>query len=212
MSLEGIVVGLLALVIGLGWAFYGLKVFTILLPLWAFFFGLLSGADWAQSVFGDGLFASVLSWGIGVVLGLVLAVISYLWYYAAIVIAGGAVGYALGLGFMDWLAPSAEVLGIVIGLVVGAVFAAGTFLLGVPVWLVIWFSAISGAAAAVNGVLIFLGRIHLADLHGGLMSGLLTDSVIGVIAWIVVAVAAGLWQTRDVGRTIVAIERSNYRY
>ncbi len=212
MSIEGIIVGLLALAVGLGWAFYGLKVFTILLPVWAFFFGLLSGADWAQSVFGDGLFASVLSWGIGLVLGLVLAVISYLWYYAAITIAGGAVGYALGLGFMDWLAPNAEVLGIVIGLVVGAVFAAGTFLLGVPVWLVIWFSAISGAAAAVNGVLIFLGRIHLADLHGGLMSGLLTDSFIGVAAWIVVAVVAGLWQTRDVGRSIVAIDRTAYRY
>jgi len=212
MSIEGIIVGLLALVIGLGWAFYGLKVFTILLPLWAFFFGLLSGAGWAQSVFGDGLFASVLSWGIGIVLGLVLAVISYLWYYAAITIAGGAVGYALGLGFVDWLAPNAQFIAIVAGLIVGAVFAAGTFLLGVPIWLVIWFSAISGAAAAINGILIMLGRIHLEDLHGGLMSGLLKDSFIGVVAWIVVAVAAGLWQTRDVGRSIVSIERANYRY
>ena len=46
MTIEGIVVGLLAIAIGLAWAFYGLKLFTILLPIWAFFFGLVAGAQW----------------------------------------------------------------------------------------------------------------------------------------------------------------------
>lgn len=41
MSIEGILVGLLAIAIGAAWAFYGLKLFTILLPIWAFFFGSL---------------------------------------------------------------------------------------------------------------------------------------------------------------------------
>ena len=102
MSLEGIIVGLLAIVIGLAWAFYGLKLFTILLPIWAFFFGLLAGAQWGQDIFGQGFFATVLSWGIGLVFGIVLAAISYFWYYAAIVILGGAVGYALGVGFFEY--------------------------------------------------------------------------------------------------------------
>ena len=53
MSIEGIIVGLLAIVIGLAWAFYGLKLFTILLPIWAFFFGLVAGAQWGQDVFGQ---------------------------------------------------------------------------------------------------------------------------------------------------------------
>ena len=96
MSLEGIIIGLLAIGIGLAWAFYGLKLFTILLPLWAFFFGLVAGAQWGVDIFGEGFFATVLSWGIGLVFGIVLAAISFFWYYAAIVILGGAVGYALG--------------------------------------------------------------------------------------------------------------------
>ena len=212
MSIEGIILGLLALAVGLAWAFYGLKVFTILLPVWAFFFGLLTGAQWAQDLFGEGLFSTVLSWGIGLVFGIVLAVISYLWYYAAVTIAGGALGYMLGVGFMDWLGIDAQVLGLIVGLVVGAVFAAATFLLGVPIWLIIWFSAISGSAAAVNGVLIFLGRIKVDDLSSGVVNGLLTDSFIGVALWVVLAVVAGLWQTRDIGRSIVAIDRSAYRY
>ena len=102
MSIEGILVGLLAIVIGAAWAFYGLKLFTILLPIWAFFFGLVMGAQWAADVFGQGFFSSVLSWGIGLVFGLVLAAISYFWYYAAIVILAGAVGYSLGVGFFEY--------------------------------------------------------------------------------------------------------------
>ncbi len=43
-------------------------------------------------------------------------------------------------------------------------------------------------------------------------NGLLTDSFIGVALWVVLAVVAGLWQTRDIGRSIVAIDRSAYRY
>ena len=53
MSLEGILIGLLAIGVGLAWAFYGLKLFVILLPIWAFFFGLVTGAQWA-GVFGKG--------------------------------------------------------------------------------------------------------------------------------------------------------------
>lgn len=212
MSLEGIVVGLLALAVGLGWAFYGLKLFTILLPIWAFFFGLTSGAQWSQDIFGQGFLSTVLSWGIGLVFGAVLAVISYLWYYAAVTIAGGALGYILGVGFMDWLGIDAAILGIVVGLIVGAVFAAATFLLGVPAWLIIIFSGISGAAAAVNGVLILFGRIKVEDVSSGIVNGLLTDTTIGVIAWVVLAAVAIFWQTRDVGRTVMTIERTNYRY
>jgi hypothetical protein len=44
VSIEQIIVGLLAIGIGLAWAFHGSKLFTILLPLWAFFFGFVLGA------------------------------------------------------------------------------------------------------------------------------------------------------------------------
>jgi hypothetical protein len=212
MSIEGILVGLLAIAVGLGWAFYGLKIFTILLPIWAFFFGLTTGAQWSQEIFGQGFFSTVLSWGIGLVFGVVLAAVCYLWYYAAVTIVGGAIGYAIGVGFMNWLGIDAHILGLIVGLIVGAVFAAATFLLGVPAWLIIIFSGISGAAAAVNGVLILLGRIQLQNLDHGIVGGLLTDTAIGVVAWIVVAAAAIYWQMRDVGTTITTIERTNYRY
>jgi hypothetical protein len=213
MSLESIIIGLLAIGIGLAWAFYGLKLFTILLPLWAFFFGLIAGAQWGQDVFGQsGIFTTVLSWGIGLVFGVVLAAIAFFWYYAAIVILGGAVGYALGIGFFEWLGLGTGFIAIVIALIVGAIFAVGTFVLGVPVVLVMVFSAFSGAAAVVNGVLIFLGQIKLDTLDSGIFGSLLTNGVVGIVAFLVLGAAALYWQIRDVAGSIQSIDRSAYRY
>ena len=60
-----------------------------------------------------------------------------------------------------------------VGLVLGAIFAIGTFLLGVPIVLVMVFSAFSGAAAVVNGVLILLGQIKLDTISDGIFGSLL---------------------------------------
>jgi hypothetical protein len=212
MTIEGIIIGLLAIGIGLAWAFYGLKLFTILLPLWAFFFGLLAGAQWGTDVFGEGFFATVLSWGIGVIFGIVLAAISFFWYYAAIVILGGAVGYALGVGFFEYFGMGDGVLVVIIGLILGAIFAIGTFLLGVPVLLVMAFSAFSGAAAVVNGALILIGRIKLDTLNDGIFGSLFAEGLIGTVAFLVLGAVALYWQIRDVGQTITTVDRSAYRY
>jgi len=213
MSLESIVIGLLAIGIGLAWAFYGLKLFTILLPIWAFFFGLVAGAQWGQDVFGQtGIFTTVLSWGIGLIFGLVLAAIAFFWYYAAIVILGGAVGYALGIGFFEWLNLGTGIIAVIIALIVGAIFAVGTFVLGVPVILVMVFSAFSGAAAVVNGVLILLGTIKLDTLDTGIFGSLLTNGVVGIVAFLVLGAVALYWQIRDVGTSIQSIDRTAYRY
>jgi len=212
MSLEGIIVGLLAIGIGAAWATYGLRLFTILLPLWAFFFGLVAGAQWGQDVFGQGFFATTLSWGIGFVFGLVLAAISFFWYYAAIVLAAGALGYMLGIGFFDYFGIGTGFIVVVIGLIVGAVFAIGTFMLGVPVLLVMVFSAFSGAAAVVNGVLILIGRVKVESLSDGIFGSLFADGIVGTVAFLVIAVAALGYQMRDVGQSITSVDRSAYRY
>jgi hypothetical protein len=212
MSIEGIIVGLLAIGVGAAWAFFGLRVFTILLPIWAGFAGLLIGAQLGQDLFGQGFFATIVSWGIGIVVAIAFAVISFFWYYAAVTLAVGVLGYTIGVGFMAWLGIGDGFIATLIGLVLGGLFAAAAFVLGVPAWLVVIVSAISGAAAVVNGVLLFLGRIQLDDLQSGLLGGLLTDSFIGVTAWIVIAVLAIAFQIRSVGRFANAIDRSGYQY
>ena len=55
ITIEGLLLGLLAVAIGLAFAFYGFRVFLILLPIWGFFAGFLLGANGVEYIFGDGL-------------------------------------------------------------------------------------------------------------------------------------------------------------
>ena len=210
MSLEGILVGIVAIVIGLAWAFYGFKAFIILLPIWAFLVGFAAGASWLQELFGEGFFATVTSWVGGLVVGVVLAVLSYFWYYAAVVIVGGALGYTLGAGFMGALGFDG-ILAIGVGLVVGAILAIITIVLAVPAWLIVVLSAVGGAVAAVNGVLILFGRIQLEDISSGLGEGLLKDPIIATIGVILIAAAGIVYQMRDLASTAASIRREGYR-
>ena len=210
MSIEGILIGLLAIGIGLAWAFYGLKAFLILLPIWAFFIGALLGASWVQELLGDGFFSTVTSWVVAIIFGLFLAVISYLWYTGAVLLLGFTIGYTLGAGLMSAIGLT-EIMPLIIGVIIGAVVAVGFFVLGMPLVLVIVATAIGGAVAATNGALILLGRIQLSDIDTGLSEGLLKDGVIGIVVAIAIAVAGALYQMRDVANAATAIDRSAYR-
>ncbi len=212
MSIEGILIGLLAIGIGAAWATYGLKAFTILLPIWAFFAGLLIGASLTVELLGDGFFATVTSWVIALVTGVAFALLSYFIYYAAIVILGATAGYALGAGLLASFGMDGF-LSVVVGIIAGVALAIAVLILAVPAVLVVVVSAFSGAAAVVNGALILLGQVKLDDVDAGLMEGLLKYGVVAVVAWLVIA-AAGIWyQWRDIGRDFnrVAVQQSSYR-
>ena len=210
MTLEGILVGLVVIIVGLAWAFYGLRAFTILLPIWAFIVGFGAGASWIQELFGGGFLATTTSWVGGFFVGLVLAVLSYFLYYAAVVLLGGALGYTLAAGFAVGIGLP-NFLAIIVGLVAGAALGAAVLPLAMPAFLVVWLSAIGGATAVANGLLILLGRIDLKDIEGGLGQGLLRDPAIAVVTVIVVAAAGIYYQMREVTEATVAVERATYR-
>jgi hypothetical protein len=213
VSIEGILIGLLAIGAGAAWAFYGLRFFAILLPIWAFFFGLVAGADVGQTLFGDGLFATITSWGIGLVFGIVLAAIAFFWYYAAVTLAVGILGYMLGAGLVAALGIDSGFLSFLAGIVLGAIFAAGAFLLAFPVVLVIVVSAASGAVAIVNGVLILFGVIKVESLDNGIFGGLIKYGAVGLIVAVVIGVAAIWYQMRDVASSAARmVSPSDYRY
>ena len=98
------------------------------------------------------------------------------------------------------------------GVFVGGIFAAAAFVLGVPALVVVYVSAVSGAAAIVNGVLLFLGRITLENLENGLFGGVLTDTFVGIAALVVISVIAIVYQMRGIARVAAAIDRSGYRF
>jgi len=209
MSLEGFLLGAIALAVGAGFTFYGFKFFLILLPLWAFVAGFAAGAQAMSVLFGEGFLATVFGWVIGFVTGAAFAIISYLWYWAAVVLLGVAVGYQLGVGLMA-LINITGFLSIAIGIIVGVVFAIGTIVLGVPRALVVVLTALGGAATMVAGALLIIGRIQTEDLGSGLVGAVIYDNIFWLLAFAVVAALGIIWQYRT--PSAESLDSTQWRY
>ncbi len=162
-----ILIGLLAIVVGLLVCFAGYRFFFILLPIWGFFAGLWLGFTGIQTIFGAGFLAGVSGLVIGLVLGVVFAVLSYLFYIIGVAILGATIGYSLttsilvgGLGmnpgFIVWL----------LALVVAIVFAVVVLYLNVQKYVVILITALGGASAIIAGVLLMFGQITQEQMSG----------------------------------------------
>ena len=195
MSLEGFLLGIVALAVGAAFTFYGFKFFLILLPIWAFVAGFAAGAQAMSVLFGEEFLATVLGWVIGFLTGAVFAVISYLWYWAAVVLLGLAVGYQLGVGAMA-LINIDGFLAIAAGVGLGIVFAIGTIVLGVPRVLVVILTALGGAATIVAGALLILGTIPVDALGDGLVGAVIYNNFLWLLAYAVIAALGIVWQMR----------------
>jgi hypothetical protein len=211
---DWLLLGALAIAIGLAFCFWGFRVFLVLLPIWGFFAGFLLGANGVDYLLGEGFLATTLGWVVGFLLGLLFAVLSYLYYYVAVILLGGALGYQLTLGLMHWIGFEADgILAFILALVGGAIFAVGFFLLHMPAVLVIVATAISGAGATLAGVAVALGIVDIEESTGGIF-GVHTQwdlGWIGIIAAIALAFAGAIYQTRTVGDMAAAITADSYR-
>ena len=85
MDVQALLVGIVAIAIGAAMMLLGYRLALILLPIWGFFAGFIFGAQVLQEFFGDGFLATTASWVVGVVVGLLFAVLSYLFWYVAVV-------------------------------------------------------------------------------------------------------------------------------
>src|SRR3954465_9138718 len=90
--------GMIGLLFGAVLLFAGYRFFIFLLPIWGFFWGFALGAQSIQALFGDAFLSTVTSWVVGFFLALVFAVLAYVFYFMAVALVGGALGYAIGVG------------------------------------------------------------------------------------------------------------------
>ena len=160
-----LVIALLAVLLGVLFAFGGWRFFLILLPFWGLFMGFNIGTEATRALLGDGTFATLTSWAIGIVLAIVFAALCYLYWYGAIALLAGTVGYILGASAWGLIGSEQGVLAFVIGIALGAIFAIGALVLNVPKWLVVAFTSIGGAALIVAAWFILTGAIPVGRHH-----------------------------------------------
>jgi Domain of unknown function (DUF4203) len=136
-------------------AFAGYRLFLILLPIYGFFFGLSFGAHSVQALFGDGFLSTTSSWVVGFFVGLLFAVLSYLFWMFAVALMAGSLGYALVAGFFGLFDVDLNALVWIVGVAVGIVFAVGAFALNLQKAIVIVATSLIGAWSVI-GTFLFL--------------------------------------------------------
>jgi hypothetical protein len=212
VDFQAIVVGLLAILVGLAFVFSGFRLFLILLPVWGFFVGWFFGAQLVSVIFGTGFLADVTGIVVGFVCALIFAVASYLWYWLAVTLLGGTVGYAVGIGLVGFLGISNNFINVSVGILFGIVFALAAIWLHLPKYLAIAFTSVGGAFAAVAGLAILFGKLDTATLgHTGATIGAIKDLNWLWLAAAIILTVIGIWyQTRSTALT-EAIVYSSYR-
>ena len=199
--------GLIGILFGLVLCFAGYRLFIILLPIWGFVFGLILGVQSIQMLFGVGFLATVTSWVVGLVVGAIFAVLSYLFYVVAVAIIAGSLGYALSVGFMLLIGMHLGWLMWIIAIVVAIAFAVVTIVFNLQKWVVIGATAILGAGAMIETVVFLF--VPAATVLENPVKAALDASPLLLIAFLVFAILGIIAQVMNT-RTFVVEEYSRY--
>lgn len=171
-----VIVGLIAIALGLVLVFSGLRTFFAALPILGFIFGFLVGGAGVHAIFGEGVFSTLTSWIVGVVLGVAFATISYFWWYAGALIAAGASGAALGTALVHAFGGTAGWLVTLFALIGFVAFFAAAMALALPIYIVLFNTAFVGATVVIAGLLLVIDRIDRADLGYGNVTAIVNNS------------------------------------
>ena len=212
--MDRLLLGLFAIAVGALIAAYGARGFFLLLPLFGFVVGYLVGAQVVANLFGDGVFATLTSWVAGLVVAVLFAVLAGLWWWAAVVILFGVVGYELGLrpAGGDRVQRPRACSRSSPGSRWASCWRSSRVVLDAPTLLVALVAAFGGAAYVVAGLYLILNQITVDQLKDGPI-GALNGKPLALVAWVglgAIAFAFQYFDTRRVG--FETIERSRYRY
>ena len=175
-------------------AFFGTRLFWIILPIWGFFFGLAIGAQGVQALFGDGFLSTAFSWIVAFFLGLLFALLSYLFWFVAVALIGGYLGYGIVVGFFGLIGVDLGPLVWILGIAAGIVFAVLTMVLNIQKWVVVIGTSLLGAAGVVGTLLVLFNQLDPAQLADHPVK-VVTDAGFGwAVLVIAIAVIAAAFQ------------------
>jgi len=182
-------------------AVLGLKLFRLLLPIIGLVAGVMVGFGGVQGVFGTGAISLAIAIVMALIVGVIMAVLSFVFYEIAVyiiaaIVGAAALGYlgiALGLGdngFLMFLLSLAGGVG-------GFLLASGGTL---STSLVIAVTSFAGVSFIFAGVFLLVGEISVDDLNeNGIIRSVLSvvdDTFLWFIAWFGAALIATRAQIR----------------
>lgn len=178
---------------GLVTGLLGLKLFRLLLPLVGLVSGFMVGFVGVQSVFGTGSLSNAMAVLVALVVGVVLAVLSFMFYEFAVaflvaLLGASALAYlgvALGLNENGFLVFLLSLSGFIIGFVVSQSYPVSR-------QLVVAVTSLLGVAYVLVGFMLVAGTVSLDDLNRVGIVRTLLDVVDQSLVWFMVWLGGSL--------------------
>lgn len=166
MAFEILCMATVALLFGLVLVFGGYRLFLLILPIWGFFAGFVLGAQTIDYLFDVGLFATVTGWVVGFFVGLIFAVLSYLFYLFAVGVVSFSLGYGATIGILAWIGLDPGFLLWLIAVVVGIALVFVVYRFNLQKYAIIVATAVGGTGVIIYTLLVlFNGAIAVSLLQ-----------------------------------------------
>jgi hypothetical protein len=162
-----ILLGLLAIVAGGAMLVAGQLVLRLMLPIWGFFTGFAAGAGFVAELGDDRFLGTALGWVLGLIFGVVLAILAYFFYAVAVILAMASFGFAIGSGLVVALGIDWNWVAVLVGLLIGAIIGIGAIITNMPMLVLVVLSSIAGAVGVVGGLMLVFGSLNTADFSRG---------------------------------------------
>jgi hypothetical protein len=186
--------GTIALLFGMVLLFGGYRFLWVLLPILGFFFGFGLGAQTVQALFGGGFLSTVTSWIVGFCVAVIFAMLSYLFYFMAVALIGGALGYVVAVGLLEAIGLDFGFIVWIIGIVAGIAMAGVVLAFNIQKYVVIAATAIMGAGIIIGTFLFMFGGLPSAQIAGNPVRAAMSQSLFWSIVFVLLALLGGISQ------------------
>ena len=197
MTFELFCMALIGLAFAEAMVFGGYRLFLVLLPIRGFFFGFGLGAQTIQYIFNVGLLSTVTSWVVGFIVGLIFAVLSYLFYSFAVAVLSFPFGYGLTVGLWTAIGLNPGLISWVVGVIVGVVIAVAVLGLNIQKYAIIVITAVAGTGVTILTIIAVVYGPLVTSLLQSPVKTALDNSFLWVLFALVVAGAGVVTQLRD---------------
>jgi len=200
-----VIVATILIAAGLVVGLMGTKLFRVMLPLIGLVSGSAVGFVGVQAIFGTGVLATTMAVVVALIVGLLIAILSFAFFDLAVVVyialLGAAalsyIGVALGLSNEGFLVTLLSIAGAIIA----AIWASNR---AMSLRLVVALTSFAGVAYVMAGVMLLAGNVSLDSLNADGVARTIINVVDQSFLWFFVWVGASLVAMQLQYRSIAA--------
>jgi hypothetical protein len=129
----------------------------------------------------------VTSWVVGFVVAVIFAVLSYLFYFFAVIMIAGGLGYGLGVGIMTTFM-NMGIIPWVVGIVAAIIVVVITLMFNLQKYVIIAATGLAGALLAIGTLMLGAQGLAAVDLTDAPVRAMLNSGPIWAILFLVMAI------------------------